>query len=108
MVDYQDALDATFAALSDRTRRAMVARLAEGGSTVKELAEPFDMSLQAVSKHLAVLERAGLVQKTRRGRLQLCRIDAGPLRDAVDWMERYRKFWESRLDALAEFVSEEP
>jgi len=110
MVDYQgEALDATFAALADPTRRAMVARLAEAdGSTVTDLAAPFEMSLQAVSKHLAVLERAGLVQKTRRGRLQLCWIEAGPLLEAVTWMERYRRFWEQRLDALADFVAEEP
>jgi DNA-binding transcriptional ArsR family regulator len=108
MVDNQGVLDATFGALSDRTRRAMLARLATGTATVTDLAEPFEMSLQAVSKHLQVLERAGLVRRTREGRVHHCRIEAARLQEAVAWMERYRSFWENRLDALAEFVAEEP
>ena len=101
-------LDTTFAALADPTRRAILRHQAAAESTVTELATPFDMSLQAVSKHLQVLERAGLVRRTVTGRVHRCRIEAAPLRDAVTWMERYRRFWEQRLDALAEFVAEEP
>ena len=86
----------------------MLGRLATGSATVTDLAEPFEMSLQAVSKHLQVLERAGLVRRTRQGRVHHCRIEAAPLRDAVTWMEHYRSFWETRLDALADFVAEEP
>lgn len=108
MVENQELLDATFGALADPTRRAILARLAAGTTTVTDLAGPFEMSLQAVSKHLQVLERAGLVRRTRQGRVHRCRIEAAPLRDAVTWMEHYRSFWESRLDALAEFVAEEP
>lgn len=98
-----DQLDATFAALADPTRRAILARLADGEATVTELAAPFAMSQPAVSKHLKVLERAGLVSRGRRAQRRPCRLEARPLRAATDWLERYRAFWEDnyqRLDAL--------
>lgn len=96
-------LDATFIALADPTRRAILARLKLGDATVNELAAPFDISQPAVSKHLKILERAGLVTRSNVGTTRPVRIEAGPLRDAVDWLEKYREFWEKsyqRLDAL--------
>jgi DNA-binding transcriptional ArsR family regulator len=99
-----DRLSATFAALADPTRRAILARLASGESSVTELARPFDMSLPAVSKHLKVMERAGLIARGRDAQWRPCRINAGPLKDAVDWLERYRSFWEESLDRLAEYL----
>ena len=96
-------LDATFAALADPTRRAILARLAEGEASVMELAEPFAMSQPAISKHLKVLERAGLVSRGRDGQRRPCRLEAKPLEAANEWLERYAKFWEAnfqRLDAL--------
>ncbi len=100
-------LDVTFAALADPTRRAILARLASGEATVTELAEPFEISQPAISKHLKVLERAGLVSRGRDGQRRPCRLDAAPLRDALAWLENYRAYWEEsyqRLDALlAEF-----
>src|SRR4030088_280090 len=96
-----DRLSTTFSALADPTRRAILARLAWGETTVTELAEPFAMSLPAVSKHLKVLERAGLIARGRDAQWRPCRLEAGPLRDVADWMEPYRRFWEesfSRLD----------
>jgi DNA-binding transcriptional ArsR family regulator len=101
MVTSNRTLDRTFAALSDTTRRAILARLADGEATVGELARPFRVSRPAISKHLRVLERAGLVQRQRDGRVSRCELDAGPMRDAVRWMERYREFWGDRLDSLA-------
>ena len=101
--DAAEQLDATFAALADPTRRAILARLAAGDATVTELAEPFAMSQPAVSKHLRVLEQAGLVSRHGTGRRRPCRLDARPLRRATEWMEAYRAFWEARyqqLDAL--------
>lgn len=106
MVKYSSRLDATFAALSDPIRRAIVARLARGDTSVGELARPFDVSLPAVSKHLRVLERAGLLTQDRQGRIRRCRLRAAPLRVANQWIERYRRFWAERLDALAEFVEQ--
>lgn len=101
MVNYcSAALDATFSALGDPIRRAILARLARGESTVSELAEPFDVSLPAVSKHLRVLERAGLVRREVIGREHRCRLDGRPLREAEAWLDHYRNFWEVRLDAL--------
>jgi DNA-binding transcriptional ArsR family regulator len=97
-----DHLDATFAALADPTRRAILARLASGEASVGELAGPFAMSLPAVSKHLKVLERAGLIARSRSAQWRPCRLEAGPLREAADWIEQYRRFWEesfARLDA---------
>jgi len=95
-----DRLSATFAALADPTRRAILARLATGEISVSELAEPFEMSLPAVSKHLKVLERAGLVARGREAQWRPCRLDAGPLKDANAWLETYRRFWEESLDRL--------
>lgn len=95
-----EQLDETFAALANATRRAMLARLAEGEATVNELAEPFDLSLPAVSKHLKVLERAGLVERGRRAQYRPCRLDPTPLRRVATWAERYRPVWEGRLDRL--------
>lgn len=96
-------LDLTFGALSDSTRRAILARLTRGDATVGELAEPFDISRPAISKHLGVLERAGLVERTREGRITRCTLDAAPMREAAEWVERYRGFWEGQLDALARY-----
>jgi DNA-binding transcriptional ArsR family regulator len=93
-------LDATFAALSDPTRRAILDRLGQHPYTVSQLAEPFPISLPAISKHLRVLERAGLISREREGRTQVCRLRAEPMRRAAEWLERYRAFWEARLDAL--------
>src|ERR687898_2308915 len=95
-----DQLDRTFAALADPTRRAILARLASGEASVTELAQPFDMSLPAVSKHLKVLERAGLVARGREAQWRPRRLEAGPLKDAADWLERYRRFWDESFDRL--------
>ena len=95
-----DHLSATFAALADPTRRAILARLASGERSVGELAEPFDMSMPAVSKHLTVLERAGLIARRRDAQRRPCRIEAAPLKDVADWAARYRHIWEQRLDRL--------
>jgi DNA-binding transcriptional ArsR family regulator len=95
-----DQLDSTFAALADPTRRAILARLAEGEATVNELAKPFPISVQAVSKHLRVLERAGLIERGRRAQLRPSRLLGAPLRDAVGWLETYRGFWEAGFDRL--------
>lgn len=99
-----DRLSATFAALADPTRRAILARLASGEASVTDLARPFDMSLPAVSKHLGVLERAGLVSRGRDGQRRPRRLEAVPLREVSDWVERYRRFWEQRLDGLGEYL----
>ena len=99
-----DALDAVFSALSDRTRRAIVARLSKGPATITELAEPFAMTLPAVSKHLRVIERAGLVRRERDGWYHRCSLDAGPLEAASTFLAKYRPFWEGTLDALARHV----
>jgi DNA-binding transcriptional ArsR family regulator len=96
-----DELTATFTALADPTRRAIIARLARGEATVSELAEPFALSLPTVSRHIAALERAGLVRKSRRGTERTCTLAADRLREAEDWIAEYRGFFESRLDALA-------
>jgi len=101
-----DPLSATFAALADPTRRAILARLASGECSVTELAEPFDMSLPAVSKHLHVLERAGLIARGRVAQWRPCRIEARPLKDVVDWAEHYRHLWEGRLDRLDGYLRE--
>jgi DNA-binding transcriptional ArsR family regulator len=97
-----DQLTRTFAALADPTRRAILGRLAEGEATVGELAEPFPISSQAVSKHLKVLERAGLITRGRTAQLRPSRLQAAPLQDAVDWLETYRRFWEDGFDRLDE------
>ena len=95
-----DALSTTFAALADPTRRAILARLSDGEATVNDIAEPFDMSLQAVSRHLKVLEGAGLISKSRTAQWRPCRLEIAPLRDADDWMTPYRDFFETRIDRL--------
>jgi DNA-binding transcriptional ArsR family regulator len=95
-----DQLTSTFAALADPTRRAILGRLAEGDATVNELAEPFPISVQAVSKHLKVLERSGLITRGRRAQLRPSRLHAEPLKEAVDWLEGYRRFWEESFDRL--------
>jgi DNA-binding transcriptional ArsR family regulator len=95
-----DRLDTTFAALADPTRRAILARLASGEASVGELAEPFDMSLPAVSKHLKVLERAGLIGRSRTAQWRPCRLEAGPLKEAAEWIEHYRRFWDESFDRL--------
>jgi DNA-binding transcriptional ArsR family regulator len=99
-----DQLSATFAALADPTRRAILARLAQGECSVTELAEPFDMSMPAVSKHLRVLERAGLIARGREAQWRPCRIEAGPLKDIAHWTERYRNLWEQRFDRLDTYL----
>jgi DNA-binding transcriptional ArsR family regulator len=101
-----DHLSATFAALADPTRRAILARLASGECSVTALAEPFKMSMPAVSKHLRVLERAGLIARRREAQWRHCRIDAGPLKDVAAWTERYRQIWEHRLDRLDGYLQE--
>jgi len=98
-------LDLAFAALADPTRRRIIARLARGRTRVTDLALPFDMSLNAVSKHLKVLERCGLVQRERLGREHYLRLRAAPLRDVVRWATQYERFWNQRLDALGEFLA---
>jgi DNA-binding transcriptional ArsR family regulator len=108
MVNYEDQrLDATFAALADPTRRAILARLARHDASVSELARPFRISLPGVHKHLGVLERAGLVAHTKDGRVRRCRLVRGPspMQDAARWIERYRRFWEARFDALARYLA---
>jgi len=101
-----DHLSTTFSALADPTRRAILARLASGEASVSELAEPFDMSLPAVSKHLKVLERAGLIARGREAQWRPSRLEAGPLKDAADWIGRYRRFWEASLDRLGDYLRE--
>lgn len=102
-----DRLSLTLAALADPTRRAILARLALGETSVTALAEPFAMSLPAVSKHLKVLERAGLITRGRAAQWRPCRLDAGPLRDVADWLEHYRQFWDESLDRLDAFLQAE-
>jgi DNA-binding transcriptional ArsR family regulator len=101
-----DPLNTTFAALADPTRRAILARLASGEKSVTELAKPFKMTLPAISKHLKVLEKAGLIQRGREAQWRPCRLQAGPLKKASDWIERYRQFWEESLDRLSDYLNE--
>lgn len=101
-----DRLSATFQALADPTRRAILARLALGETSVSELAEPFDMSLPAVSKHLKVLESAGLITRGREAQWRPCKLEAAPLRDISGWVETYRQFWEASFDRLEEYLKE--
>ncbi len=99
-------LNITFAALADPTRRAILARLASGEASVTELAEPFEMSLPAISKHLKVLERAGLIARGREAQWRPCRLAAGPLKDAADWLDHYRRFWDESFDRLEDYLRE--
>lgn len=101
-----DPLTSTFAALADPTRRSILARLSSGQLSVTELAAPFDMSLPAVSKHLKVLERAGLIARGRDAQWRPCRLDAAPLRDVAEWVEHYRRFWTESLDRLDDYLHE--
>ena len=101
-----DHLSATFSALSDPTRRAILARLASGEASVMELAEPFEMSLPAVSKHLKVLEKAGLIARSREAQSRPCKLEAGRLKEVADWVERYRRFWEQSFDRLEAYLKE--
>jgi DNA-binding transcriptional ArsR family regulator len=101
-----ERLDRTFAALADPTRRAILARLAAGEASVTELAEPFDMSLPAVSKHLKVLERAGLIARGRERQWRPARLEASPIKEVAEWTERYRRFWEESYDRLDEYLEE--
>jgi DNA-binding transcriptional ArsR family regulator len=101
-----DELSVTFTALADPTRRAILARLAQGEATVGELAEPFDLSLPAISKHLKVLQRAGLITQGRKAQWRPCRLEASRLKDVSDWVERYRHLWEERFDRLDDYLRE--
>lgn len=101
-----DHLSATFSALADPTRRAILARLAGGETSVTELAEPFDMSLPAVTKHLKVLEKAGLITRGRHAQWRPCKLAAKPLQDVADWVEQYRRFWEQKFDQLEDYLRE--
>jgi DNA-binding transcriptional ArsR family regulator len=101
-----DPISGVFAALADPTRRAILARLAGGEATVNELAEPFPISLQAISKHLNVLERAGLIARTRDAQWRRCRIQPAPLRDIAAWVEQYRRLWEERYDTLGGYLDD--
>jgi DNA-binding transcriptional ArsR family regulator len=101
-----DHLSTTFAALADPTRRAILARLASGEASVTELAEPFDMSMPAVSKHLKVLEKAGLIARGREAQWRPCRLEPAPLKDVSEWVDRYRRMWEARLDRLDDYLRE--
>jgi DNA-binding transcriptional ArsR family regulator len=101
-----DQLSTTFAALADPTRRAILSRLTSGEASVTELAEPFDMSLPAVTKHLKVLQRAGLISQGREAQWRPCRLRAKPMREAAEWMEPYREHWEQRFDRLDDYLRE--
>jgi DNA-binding transcriptional ArsR family regulator len=102
----RDQLSTTFAALADPTRRAILARLVSGEVSVTELAEPFDMSLPAISKHLKVLERAGLIARGREAQWRPCLLEAGPLKGVAEWAEGYRRFWEASFDRLGDYLRE--
>ncbi len=101
-----DTLSATFSALADPTRRAILARLSQGESSVNELARPFKMSLPGISKHLKVLEKAGLISRGRDAQWRPCQLKAAPLKDAADWISEYRRFWEQSLDRLEDYLRE--
>lgn len=101
-----DPLSTTFSALADPTRRAILARLASGEASVTELAEPFEMTMPAISKHLKVLEHAGLIARGREAQWRPCRLEAGPLKDVAQWVEHYRRFWEESFDRLDEYLRE--
>jgi DNA-binding transcriptional ArsR family regulator len=106
MIKMTDALSTTFAALADPTRRAILARLASGETSVTELAEPFEMTLPAISKHLKVLERAGLIERRREAQWRPARLEASPLKEIAEWLEGYRRFWEVSFDRLEDYLRE--
>lgn len=108
MVKSGSVLDYTFIALADPTRRAILDRLSRGEHSIGDLAAPFRMSLPAVSKHLSMLERAGLVRRRRRGRVRFCALTPRPMKDVADWIARYRQYWESHLDQLARYLETHP
>jgi DNA-binding transcriptional ArsR family regulator len=101
-----DQLTATFAALADPTRRAILARLSKGERSVSDLAQPFEMTLPAISKHLKVLEKAGLIERSREAQYRPCKLNAKPLREAAKWVEQYRQFWEERFDRLDDYLAD--
>ena len=101
-----DHLSATFQALADPTRRAILARLAQGEASVSDLAEPFDISLPAISRHLKVLEHAGLISRTREAQWRPCQLTAGPLKEAAGWIEAYRRFWDASFDRMETYLAE--
>jgi DNA-binding transcriptional ArsR family regulator len=106
MVNYSsESLDAVFSALSDSTRRAILERLVRGEASVSELAEPFKMSLPAVSKHLRILENVGLIAREKEGRINYVHLVAAPMKDAAQWLDHYRKFWDAQLDGLADYLA---
>jgi DNA-binding transcriptional ArsR family regulator len=105
MVEHSPSLDSTFAAVADPTRRGILEALTEGESSVTALAEPFDVTLQAVSKHIGVLAAAGLVAREKRGRVQWCRLEPAPLKEADAWLGDYRQFWEEQLESLDSYLS---
>jgi DNA-binding transcriptional ArsR family regulator len=107
MVKYSDHLDATFSALADPTRRAILAALSGGQASVTELAQPYRMSLPAVMKHLRVLEDAGLVSQEKTGRIRRCRLAVQPLKQASEWLSYYRNFWENQLNALEQYLTQD-
>lgn len=102
----QDSLSVTLSALADPTRRAILARLSQGEATVNDLAEPFEMSLPAISKHLKVLERAGLISRARQAQWRPCRLEGAPLKSLVEWLETYRRFWDGSFDRMDEYLKE--
>ena len=102
----EDRLDETFAALANATRRAILARLSDGDATVNELAEPFELTLPAISKHIKVLERAGLVMRGRRAQYRPCALDAAPLEEVSTWAEQYRPVWEARFDRMDQYIAQ--
>ena len=102
-----DSLSATFSALADPTRRAILARLANGDASVNEIAQPFDISLPAISRHLKVLERANLIVRQRDAQWRRCHLSAGPLKEALDWVSTYRRFWDQQFDSLADYLMRE-
>jgi DNA-binding transcriptional ArsR family regulator len=108
MVYYSRQLDLTFSAISDPTRRDILSQLAQGEASIMELASPFSMTLPAISKHIRVLENAGLVKRTKRGRVNYCHLNAEPMREASKWLLYYQRFWDSKLDALEDFLDENP
>jgi DNA-binding transcriptional ArsR family regulator len=101
-----DRLSVTFSALADPTRRAILAHLTQGEASVTEIAKPFEMSLPAISKHLKVLERAGLIARSREAQWRPCQLNVEPLKEAADWMDQYRQFWEESLDRLEDYLNE--
>ncbi|WP_332764755.1 ArsR/SmtB family transcription factor [Phenylobacterium sp.] len=105
-MEASDHLSTTFAALADPTRRAILARLVEGETSVSDLAEPFAISLPAISRHLKVLEHAGLVTRSREAQWRPCRLRAGPMKEVSDWLLRYRRFWEEGFDQMADYIAE--